>query len=214
MVQEAEQSSDGPAEYVDNVTIRIEFIPMLGQPTVEVWEFSPPKPTRWTHDWLLGEVERMPSTIRDAVLPDGSIEYELRLSLTRVEWGASGGAYHVALTLGQWAAAGIVGNALWDAFKSLAGELWLPGDSSAERPLTEEEATARATWHVRSAFSLPPDCQLAVVLVEQNRVDGTWTIGLQTASGKQRYDVTLALSEGLPMIMKMARHTGDPAVER
>jgi hypothetical protein len=174
----------------------------------------------WTGEFELPDAET--HNIRqeiESVKHGALIEYTFQETRGRTSWGADGGeVVRVALFVATSAASGIIGNAMFELLRSLAKRDRFGKETrEASRPMSREEAVARATWILQFHYGMDAGALdevpreedgLKVVGEEKDQISGGWTIQFRDVRGAH-YRVSLDLEEGLPSVSRIARWTDD-----
>jgi len=203
-------SDSGPEVQTARLFVCLGFKDWPGALPFEAWTGEFELPDAETHN-IRQEIE--------SVKRDVSIEYIFQETRGRTSWGADGGeVVRVALFVATSAASGVIGNAMFELLRNLAKRDRV-GKENGEvgRPMSREEAVARATWILQFHYGMDArgldevpqeEDGLKVVGEEKDQVMGGWTIQFRDVLGA-RYRVSLDLEEGLPTVSRIARWTDD-----
>jgi len=192
----------GFLDYADDVAIIVRFVEAKGDPIPQaVWRLDL-SAVEWPHDTparrLYGAIYR----IEDGYTPS----FALDVKESHSAWGAAGGFVEVVLTLAGGAAMGVVGNAVYDALKSLAMEHRDTAMSGPiTRTLTRDEAEERCRWHVEAAFG--PTVALATVSQAFDAARNEYSFEFEAEDWI--YSVTLTEELGLPAVVRLSRARRD-----
>jgi hypothetical protein len=195
---------------LDSYTLQIRLIDgMMEVPPVEVWtidELDPPGPSDRFDFQTIGQ-------IADSLLPIAGLPpapFTVRQSRSYVSWGASAAGQEIIFEIACWAlgvgAAGVVGNAMYDALKSTVIAIVAAArrrEDWQREPMSREEAAQRARWHLIQRFDLKTheethDRPTLVLVGEEERNDGSRLVRFR--DGDKRYEVEFLDEYGLVRI--------------
>lgn len=198
---------------LDSYTLEIRLIDgMIEAPPLEAWtidELGPAEPSDRFDFQMIGQ-------IADSLLPIAGLPpapFIVRQSRSYVSWGASAAGQEIIFEIASWAlgvgAAGVVGNAMYDALKSTVLSIVASARDRADwqpAPMSREEAVQRARWHLIHRFDLAVDEDThdrpSLELVgEEERGDGSRLVRFR--DGDRRYEVELLDEFGLVRIGRL-----------
>jgi hypothetical protein len=182
----------------------------------------------WTADLLeVEDVEHFDfnamQRIGDALLSEehGTAPFVISQNRTYSNWGADASTQQlvveIAADIAGLAAAGVVGNSVYDVLKSVIKALATEARDRSDwspSPVEEGEAVFRARWHVIRQFGLQADedgadrTALETVGVEM-RSDGSWLVRLRDHEDDRRLEVELLNEDGLVIVGKVGWRSGD-----
>lgn len=162
-----DEAWDAWKDYADTVDVQVRFKSWAGaEDNDERWQLSVDG-AAWPKDWLSRQlIELAAADAENSCCGTGN--YMLTATDRKTEWGASGAAYEVVLTLSDnllsdatWVALGAVGQRLAARLKKEHGE-W----PSVTEPLLDEDVRNSATWAVLRAYDYVSYESLLVESVE------------------------------------------------
>lgn len=187
-----------PVWFADQAVLRVFIQEDPGSPKDEVWEVTAGSP-QFDYQWLFEQVGQLPYAA-------GQHNPNIRkLTVSRTDWGADAASFEVLLTVGQWMAAQGAAAAFGYAFNELVQSIRHRSRTMDQRPLTRDEAIARARWKVAAAYSVD-EATLVERSVEET-ADGWWTIEL--ANSHDVYAVTFVVEDGCVVTTRMKVTRGD-----
>lgn len=127
--------------------------------------------------------------------------YILQTRREHYSWGAEAMASAVVLFVAGAAAAGIIGNAAYDALKSAVRKLREEHRVWCEL-VGRDEALERGIWMLEQRYGLN---RAAVSVVSEEQAGETFRFRLRSTDESATYDVSVEASDGLVLVTKTGR---------
>ena len=183
--------------YFDGVTITIRVVPYPTMQPVDVLDL------RIDGGFHL-DVFAAGELLREALSPDGfPPSYTLDVRQSRVSWGASATAAEIVM----FVSSAIVGGVLYDALKAALRRIGSEAHSTHEfpvRPLTNDEAIARARWMVERRFELPAGAGEALDLLGVDERFEPRAVTVSLGNEAATYTVDVQETDGLATFTRIA----------